>query len=276
MVTAGLHAMSNEAYHAVTDWWSSSQLKAALPERYKTGGSQEALDFGTLFHSVVLEPDTLDAYTVLDAHAIAGDNPKTGKPYDAPHMTAKFKAAVAEAEQGGKVVVAQTDWDRAHAMADAVHAHPTASALLFDGEGHNEESAFWVDGNGVQHKARFDRRIPGAVIDLKSTSAKPGGDSLTRAVSDYGYELSAVHSVRVAAGLELDAPNFAWVFVSKDPIRVTVAEPDDLLLARGRVLRALALERLTNPAVPPYEGASGYLTLTAPGWARLDETEQSA
>ena len=272
-ITPGIHAMSNADYHAQTDWASSSMLKALLPERYKTGGSQEALDFGTLFHAVVLEPDTLDAYVALDAEKIGLKS--DGTPAAVPTMTVAWKRAVAEAEQDGKIVVAQTDWDRAHAMADAVHAHRTASALLFDGEGHNEESAFWVDDNGIQHKARFDRRIPGALIDLKSTSAKPGGDSLTRTVIDYGYELSAEHYLRVAEGLDLDAPNFAWVFVSKDPIRVTVAEPDESLLARGRILRALALERLANPAAAPYEGADGYLTLRAPSRARLDELESA-
>lgn len=263
--------LTNAEYHAVTDWWSSSQLKAALPERYKAGGSQEALDFGTLVHSVVLEPDSLGHLVVLDAAAIAGTNPKTGAPYDAPHMTTRYKAAVAEAAQDGKTVVAQADWDTAHAMRDAIAAHDTAARLLFSDDGASEESAFAVDFDGVQHKARFDRRIPGAIIDLKTTSAKPGRDSLTRAIIDYGYDLSAAHYLAVAELLGLDVQAFAWVFVDKsDDHRVTVVDVEAAFLDRGRALRSQALRRLTDPTADAYEGATGFLTLTLPRWAEIE------
>lgn len=264
--------MPNCEYHDQTDWWSSTQLKSWLPERYKTGGSTDALTFGTLVHEVVLEPDNLDHYEVVDAHEIAGANPKTGKPYDNPTMTARYKAHVAEVQQSGKVLVSREDWERAHAMRDAIADHETAAGLIFGTDGRNEESAFWVDGTGVQHKARFDRRIPGALVDLKTTSAKPGADSLTRACIDYGYDLSAAHYLEVAAGLGLDAGVFAHVWVAKEaPYRVTVTELDAAFVARGRVLRALALERAAS-RVPAYEGADGYLTLTPPRWADLKET----
>lgn len=265
--------MKNEDYHADAEWLSSSVLKRHLPEHYKAGGSQEALDFGTLFHTVVLEPDNLAGYLVLDAAAIAGNNPKTGKPYDAPHMTARFKAAATEAAENGHVVVSQEDWDRAHAMREAVTQHPDAKALLLDGDGQYEESAFATDETGIKIKARFDRRIPGAIVDLKSTATKPGASSLSRAVIDYGYDLSAAHYLEVARLLELDADTFWFVFVGKEaPYRVTVASLDDGFLERGRVLRERAIERLTDPLTPPYEGAEGPLTLAAPGWAHLAPT----
>lgn len=262
--------LSNDEYHALTDWWSSSQLKHALPERYKEGGSQEALDFGTLFHTAVLEPHDLAEYVALDAEKIGvkADGSKASN----PTMTVAWKRAVAEAEADGRTVVAQSDMDRALAMADAVRAHDTSAALLFGDTGTYEESAFALDENGVQHKARFDRRIPGAIVDLKSTSAKPGADSLSRAVIDYGYDLSAAHYLAVADLLGLDVQAFALVFCTKtEPYRVTVAELDATFLARGEALRRLALDRLTDPAAPAYEGASGFLTITAPRWAQIEE-----
>lgn len=262
--------LTNDDYHAMTDWFSSSQLKAALPEHYKPGGSQEALDFGTLFHTAVLEPDDLAGYVALDADAIGvkADGTKAAN----PTMTAAWKKAVTEAEQDGKTVIAQSDLDRALLMADAVRAHPTAAQLIYGDNGTNEESAFAVDADGIQHKARFDRRIPGAIIDLKSTSAKPGRHSLTRACIDYGYDVSAAHYLAVADLLGLDAPAFALVFVDKtDNPRVTVAEIDASLLERGATLRRRAIERLTQPGAPAYEGATGYLTITAPRWAELGD-----
>src|SRR5690606_22348302 len=66
----GIYEMSNEAYHAQEAWASSTGLKSLLPERYRTGGSQDALDFGTLFHTAVLEPDNLAEYVALDSEKI--------------------------------------------------------------------------------------------------------------------------------------------------------------------------------------------------------------
>lgn len=270
----GIYEMSNEDYHADTDWLSSTRLKSYLPEHFKMTASQDALDFGTFFHVVVLEPDALGDYVVLDAAAIAGNNPKTGKPYGAPHMTARFKAAAAEAEADGKKVVTQAEWDKAHAMRDAAAAHPQAAELLFNRPGKAEVSAFWQADDGIRHKARFDRLIPGRIVDLKSTTAKPGADSLARAVLDFGYDLSVAHYLEVARGLDLDAEAFSLVFVAKEPPHyVTVAELDDAFLARGALLRERAIERWANPDVAAYEGAGDPLTLTPPGWARIAPIE---
>lgn len=269
-IKEGLHFdLPNDDYHALTDWYSSTQLKKALPERYKEGGSQEALDFGTFVHIVVLEPDNLSNYVVLNAAAIAGDNPKTGRPYDSPTMTARYKAAKAEAEQDGKAVISQEDWDTAHQMREAITRHDIARELLFEGEGAAEESAFITDANGVRLKARFDRRIPGAVVDLKTTSAKPGADSLARTIADYGYDLSAAHYLAVTDLLDLDVQGFTWVFVDKsDQHRVSVVNAGEWI-ERGLALREQAIRRLTDPAEPPYDGATGYLNVPVPGWARL-------
>lgn len=257
--------LSNDQYHALTEWFSSTQLKAALPEHYKTGGSQEALDFGTLVHSVVLEPDNLGHYVPADADKIGVKS--DGTPASAPTMTVAWKRFCAEAEQDGKTVVAQADWAKAHAMRDAIAAHRDASTLLL-GDGESEVSAFGIDENGIRHKARFDRIIPGVIVDLKTTSSKPGADALTRTVLDYGYDVSASHYLAVADLLGLDVQGFGFVFVSKDERpRVTVCDLDAAFLDRGRRLRALAIERLTNPAADPYEGARGFLTLTAPEWS---------
>lgn len=263
--------LPNETYHEQAEWVSSSMLKALIPERYKTGGSQDALDFGTLFHTAVLEPENLAEYVALDAAKIAGDNPKTGRPYDAPQMTAKFKAAAAEAAQDGRKVITQEWMDQALAMREAVVAHETANELLFNRDGLAEESAF-AEVDGIKCRARFDKRIPGVILDLKSTSGKPGKESIAKSVIEYGYDLSAAHYLAVAEVLDLDAQAFGFVFVSKaEPYYVTVCDLDEAFLARGRALRALAIDRHRR-AVDAYEGASGFLTLDLPRWAHLKES----
>jgi hypothetical protein len=246
--------LANADYHAQVDWLSSTQLKGYLPERYKTGGGGYAFAFGTALHTTVLGAG--EEVVTVDTSS---------------DRTKVYAEAAAEADAAGKVAILAADSERIARMVDALHAHPVASALLFSNDGVSEESAFWVDGNGIQHKARFDRRIPGAIIDLKSTSEKPGAEALGRSVINYGYDVSAAHYLAVAEGLGLGAEAFALVFVGKDaPHRVTVAELDETFLARGRVLRALAIERHLH-AAPAYEGADGYLTLSAPRWARLDQ-----
>lgn len=267
----GLYAdLPNADYHAETDWLSSSYLKSLVPERYKAGGSQDALDFGTLFHTAVLEPANLATYTALDAEKIGVK--ADGTPAQNPTMTAAWKRAVAEAEADGKTVIPQ-DWlDQALAMREAIKGHATADELLYRHDGVAEESAFAVV-DGVPCRARFDRRIQGAIVDLKSTSTKPGKDSIARAVIDYGYDLSAAHYLAVAEELGLDVDGFGFVFVSKTaPHYVTVCDLDATFLARGRALRALAIDRHMNATADAYEGASGYLTLNCPRWAELQET----
>lgn len=256
----GLYAdMSNEDYHAEHEWLSSSTLKRALPERYAPGGSQAALDFGTLFHTAALEPDKLAAYTVLDAARIGVKS--DGTPAAVPTMTVAWKRAVAEAEQAGQVVVAQEDWDRAQAMVAALRAHPEATRLL-SGDGIAEESAFWIDDAGVKHRARADWRKPGVIVDLKSTSEKPGARNLRGAMYRYGYHLSAAHYLNVYEGLGCDVQAFALVFVGKEaPHYVTVAEVGPDRLDEGHEQRAEAIARITDPTADAYEGASGFITL---------------
>lgn len=265
----GLHFdLPNDDYHELTDWLSSTQLKRLLPELYDEGAmSQAALDFGTLVHSIVLEPNNLGHFITADAEKIGVK--ADGTPAQNPTMTGAWKRFVAEAEADGKVIVAQSDWDRAHAMRDALKRHPDAAALLF-GDGESEVSAFAVDAEGVQHKARFDRLNPGSVVDLKTTGAKPGTDSLTRTVVNFLYDLSAAHYLDVADLLDLEVEGFTWVFVTKtEPYRVTVADASREFIERGRVLRDRALARLLDPDLDAYEGAVGRLTLTPPPWAYL-------
>ena len=258
--------MPNEAYHAEAEHLSSTRIKKALPEHYRDGDlNTAALDFGTLVHTVVLEPETLDQYTVLDAAKIGVKS--DGTPAQSPTMTAAWKRAVAEANEVGLTVVAQADWDKAHRMAEAAKAHPEARELLYGSEGESEVSAFATDENGLKVKARFDRLNPGAIVDLKTTGARAGAASLRSVVANFLYDLSAYHYLEVARLCELDVDTFWFVFVSKDdkPL-VTVAHLSDAFLERGRDLRSLALDRINGDA-EPYEGATGRLTLHPPGWA---------
>lgn len=273
-IKPGLHFdLPMDDYHAQADWHSSTQLKALLPETYKPfTGVSAAMSFGTLVHTLALEPGNAADVVPLDP-AVIGVK-ANGEPAQEPTKTAAWRNRVADLEADGKHVVTQADWDHAIAMVDAIHDHPEAGPLIFGDNGVNEESAFWVDDAGIKHKARFDRRIPGAIIDLKTTNAQPGAYSLGKQVTSYGYELSAAHYLTVAEGLGLDVTEFLHVWVDHQ-YRVTVTELDDYFLARGRSLRELALQRAAG-LVDPYEGATGRLLLACPTWASDDEEMEIA
>lgn len=266
----GLYAdLDNEDYHAHAEWLSSSVLKTVLPERYTVPNSRKALDAGSVFHTIALEPHRLDGLAdelglvVLDEQEVGVK--ADGSPSTSPTSTKAWKDAVADAEQSGRTAMRLSEWqgwvDQAKSMAGALRAHPVAGPLL-QGDGIVEESAFWVDAAGRKHRARADWRKLGVIVDLKSTVEKPGRWSLRSAVRKYGYHVSAAHYLEVYRGLGVDVDAFALIFVSKSaPHYVTVAEIGPELMDEGYEQRAEALRRLTDPTADAYEGASGFITL---------------
>lgn len=251
---AGVYTdLSNADYHAETDWLSSSQLKRLLPEHFKAGsGSQDALDFGTAFHTTVLNAgEPIVSVTAASWQGKAAQEERT------------------KAYETGGVPILEKQIPQLNDMADAVFTHREASRLL-DGAGKPEVSVF-TEVDGVPCKARFDWLADGYAVDLKTTASKPGKD-LAKAVTDFGYDVSADHYLRVASAAGLDVSEFWLVFVGKDaPHHVTVADLDATFYDRAAVLRELALERWQHPEmVEPYPGADSRLTLSAPRWARLD------
>lgn len=256
-MTPGIYTdLSNLAYHAETDWVSSSQLKRLLPEQYgPEPTSRKALWFGSAFHSTVLggpsEPILLGGFPTWES--------KAAKEY------------AAEAEAHGQIPVLMRDMDTINAMADAVKSHSKASALIYGTDGQSEVSVF-AEVDSVPMKARFDRLLSdGTAVDVKTTSEKPNPGDLARAVVRWGYELSASHYLEVAAAAGIDVHTFALVFVGKEsPHHVTVAYLDEAFLERGQALRDLALQRLVHPSMTDsYPGESEPLTLNLPKWAVL-------
>lgn len=248
--------LSNAAYHAETDWISSTQLKRFLPEFYGTPSrsASGAFDFGTAVHSRVLGGPS-EPITVVDA---------------ANWMSKAAKEERDTAYAAGCVPILEKDMETVEAMYTAVGSHPVASEILFGGDGRNELSVF-AEVDSVPSKARFDRLVGGFGVDLKTTSAKPGVGSLTRAVVDFGYDTSAAHYLAVAEAAGIELEGFTLIFVGKEsPHHVTVCQLDEAFIERGQALRDLALQRFLHPQfTDPYPGASEVLNLSMPRWAKL-------
>ena len=263
-------------YHADKTTLSASSAKVLLGKRSPEDSWH--LRFGTFCHIALLEPERLAEYVCLDAAAIAGNNPKTGKPYDSPTMTGKWKAAVAEAEQDGKTVVSQEDWDRMRGILDAIAVHPTAQKLL-DLSTEHELSAYAEHETGAIVRGRFDLFGPGLITDLKTTTNGDPAKFGARAY-DFGYHISAANYLDLAAAHDLDVQGFAFLNAEKEPTpggkyRISVVDLTDRAIQKGREDMAEACRRwLANGRVvdlPDY--GDGFWTVDLPAYAYRDHDQ---
>jgi hypothetical protein len=216
--------MNDRIYHELPRL-SASGAKVLLksPARYKYEREHppkptSAMEFGTMLHCLVLQPELFEQQYAL-----------------APAIDRRTKEGKAAAEQWaadnqGKAAVSTDDWDRAHRMADAVEMWG-ASDLMVGGE--MEKPILW-ERDGVPLKAKLDCLTAERIVDLKTTSADDE-DSLVRAAWQYGYHISAAayqEAAEVATGKRLPK---VFVFVCNQPPHdVVVLEASDEFLERGR------------------------------------------
>ena len=211
---------------------SSIEQILRCPLEYKLGletptEATPAMAFGTLVHSMILEPDTVDKlYHVMTASA----------------TTKAGKAEKTKALEEGKTIVNASDFTKAKAMQARVQAHPAASWLL-GLPGHSEVSMFWEmqteDGRIRQCKARADRIAKvgdgEVIIDLKTTSGAVSPAELEKTVARFGYHRQAAWYSDGYERIAGKAPmGFYFIFVSTAaPYLVTACKMDDESSAIG-------------------------------------------
>lgn len=252
-------------YHADPTSVSASGMKQLLrsPAHYLHSlthpQTSVALDLGTVTHTMIL--GTGQEYVAVEGNRIRND----------------VKAAIAEAEAAGKVVLKPEQLAAAERMADAVLTHPKASRILAS-PGRSEVSMFWRDEEfDVIRRCRWDRLgDDGIGVDLK-TARTSDPAHLPKHIVEYAYDLSASWYLAVAAGLGVEIAAYALVFVeSTEPHPVVVAELSGDFLERGAALAAKALatyRRCVDTGTwPSY--AEDFLTLDPPRWS--DTADQIA
>jgi len=226
-----------EVYHA-HEAMSASGAKKILrsPAHYrlmrtKPAEPTEAMQFGTVVHCGVLEPDRLSSTVCI-----------------APEINRRTNAGKAEyaafcAENAGRIVMTREDYDRAMRCVDAVRAHPAAAKLLVGAE--VEGSLFWRDARyDVPCKVRYDLRNHGGLADLKTTDdASP--ETFARTIANYLYHVQAAHYVGGAEHVLNESPRFfAFIAVEKEEPHAVACYvlPGNAILA-GAHLMNKALER---------------------------------
>ena len=257
-VIPGLH---EDLYHADPDSISASGAKTLLrsPAHFLASREEpktsDAMELGTVVHSMVLGVGS--PYVAVEGNRNRND----------------VKAAIAEAEAEGKVVLKPEQLTHAERMANAVLTHETAGKLL-GGDGQAELSMFWTDPEfDVTRRCRWDWLSAGGIgVDLKTTrDANPKW--IPKTVAEYSYDLSASWYLDVAAGLEVDVAAYALIFVENTkPWDVVVAELDADFFDIGarKTRRALEIYRrcLDTGEWPGYLPADQYTTIYPPAWAQ--------
>lgn len=243
------------------------------------GGETLATRLGTLTHSAVLEPDTLEELYTVEPELDPALYPKADGSLPAPEhvrKTGAFKAKLRELEDQGRTIVRRDHMAEALVMRDCVKAHPAASALI-QAEGPVEASILVTDPDtGLRLKARPDKLAltPAgwAHVNVK-TAADVGDEALSRALYTYGYFTSFAFYERVLnvalGGVEV--LNLMLVLATEGPEddRVCVRELDLGAMEAGR---ALVDKRLQDIAACERAGRWPGLprdvrSITLPHWA---------
>lgn len=187
-----------------------------------------ALRFGSLLHTAVLEPKTLDVVC---------------KPDGFDGRTKEGKAWLAENAE--RTVVSRDEMTALDEITANVHAHPVAGRLLK--EGRAEQSLFAHNGHGQLLKCRpdFMPENCNVLVDLKTTAAADYG-SFAKSLFSYRYHVQAAYYLDICKALGLPYTTFVFVAVEKvAPFAVVTYQIDDDAIEAGRAeyQRDLALIR---------------------------------
>ena len=217
--------MPNDAYHSHPEGISSTGLKSVLrsPAHYKFQAAHEttrAKQMGTACHTAMLEPERYEAEYVL----LREVNVRTASEY---------KQAVKV--HGSEIVLVAHEADKVAGMQEAVLSNPLMRSRL-TGEGWRELSLFVRDPDtAVLVRVRYDLLLnDGTIVDVKKTQdARP--DPFSRAIDNYGYDLSAALYVDAFEWATGEEAQFEFAAVEETmPHGHKLYRPCDTTLGEGR------------------------------------------
>ncbi len=232
--------ISNNDYHSDKSYFSSSQLKTAIdgPASFrwylKHGKKADtdwkpdnAMDFGTLVHAILLEPHTIDKdFAFMDT---VGRNFRT-------KIDREYKAKFL-ANAHNRIVLQAPDLERARMCRDAVAKHEFARELM-ETKGQVEVSGYFED-EGLKQRFRPDKLVANindepAIVDVKTI------DNIEqfhkRAKYELSYDLSAYMYINGHLKLTGEILPFYFLVVeSRAPHRVAVYKCSEEFLKWGRL-----------------------------------------
>jgi exodeoxyribonuclease VIII len=262
--TSLIERMSNDEYHACPEF-SSSQLKDILRSsahfysnnilKENERETKKHLDFGTLAHTLFLEPEQFENEFVI------------GPKFDRRTKAGKEEAAAWEAANQGKIIIDEDMLQGAKRIANNLRGL-SSYQLMQDHFGMAEASIFFTDPvYGLNLRIRPDYHIVpcdefknGLLLDVKtSTDARPF--KFMRSCADFGYDISAA---MYREGFQqhygtAEKPEFIFLVAeSSAPFNVKQYRASDLFLSIGERRYNKAKELLAESLL--IDKWSGYST----------------
>lgn len=250
--TSLIERMSNDEYHACPEF-SSSQLKDILRSsahfysnnilKENERETKKHLDFGTLAHTLFLEPEQFEHEFVI------------GPKFDRRTKAGKEEAAAWEAANQGKIIIDEDMLQGAKRIANNLRGL-SSYQLMQDHYGMAEASIFFTDPvYGLNLRVRPDYHIVpceafpnGLLLDVKtSTDARPF--KFMRSCADFGYDISAA---MYREGFQqhygtAEKPEFIFLVAeSSAPFNVKQYRASDLFLSIGERRYSKAKELLAE------------------------------
>ncbi len=193
--------LTNEQYHAEKEHISSSIIKLmhtpilAYQAMHQPNEFKTCFNFGTYFHTFILEPELLDNeyFTAPRAHKRTTNYPEWIDFFDSKGADGKSIVELYADEwipefkrQTGKSIMSVEEINNAKGMAEALAKNLDAVKLLANGE--PERSIFWTDKEtGLKLKCRPDY-LNNTISDLKTTDARDF--KFKNSVLKFGYHIS--------------------------------------------------------------------------------------
>jgi hypothetical protein len=224
------------------DW---REIRARAEAKRRKSGRDE-FDIGTAVHLAVLE-----SHIFAERCSLVPYSDWTTK-----HSRDIRNQCVAD----GKVPLLPKNYELVQTMREAIEQSDAAE--YFFGAGESEVSYTW-DADGIACKARADRIVPGAIVDLKTAvSASP--EAFQRAMVRYGHHLRAAWYIdgwcSQHAGMNSRDIDYLYVVPAKtEPHLVSIFKVEDVdtvfepgferydrvsALERGRMLCRKALSEI--------------------------------
>lgn len=221
-VSPGIHTIPAADYHSGPGVSKSNldlvHVSPALLEWSRAAPvddeAKTAVDLGSAFHCLLLEPERFDAEYVADFSPPSGalvtveDIKGALTTRGIAHKSNASKAALTKllldsdpdapvtdalhaewrAGVNGRIVLSPAEMRKLQLMRDSVMAHPFARKLL-EARGDVERCHYWEDARtGELCRARMDKTIPalGMILDLKTTADLP---RFSNSIREYRYHV---------------------------------------------------------------------------------------
>lgn len=218
-------------YHANKDFVNSSSIKSMLksPQSFLNSFHSiieptPAMQFGTLVHTAILEPDVYDNSCVVQ--------PDFG---DCRTLANKAKRDDWKNTNAGKLIITQEDFDKIDGIRNAISKHHDAALLLKNG--HKERSGYYADpSTGILCKIRpdFYSSDINAIVDLKTTE-NCESDNFSKTIWNFRYDIQiAMYSTGCTVIDKKAVDHHIFIAVEKSaPFEVAVYVADEKMLEVG-------------------------------------------